>query len=109
MYVFNFKNESGFVVVSADKRLEPILAFSPKGKGVKLETEQDKTMFDNWAIDVKQAVEVERTSKNTLKKEIGDVWQTYTILPCPAGEECRLLITVQYSLKLNGGKARDII
>jgi hypothetical protein len=30
-YAMNFKNESGFLLLSADKRLKPILAFSDKG------------------------------------------------------------------------------
>lgn len=30
-YAINFKNESGFLLLSADKRLKPILAFSDKG------------------------------------------------------------------------------
>lgn len=46
MYVVNFSNDNGFVLVAADKRTEPIFAIIDEGNfNFELLSEEDNDMF----------------------------------------------------------------
>ncbi len=72
-YIINY-NEGGFIILSSDKRTEPILAFSEKG-GFVVENESYPPGLKMWMEDAqKQITEIQ--SSNIVQSELNKIaWQ----------------------------------
>ncbi|MGL1889213.1 MAG: C10 family peptidase [Reichenbachiella sp.] len=75
-YVINFK-EGGFMVVSADSRREPILAFAEDGE-FKLDEEFYPGGLVEWIETTGENIEYIRKKKLRQRKWVKDLWKEYS-------------------------------
>ena len=83
-YIINYK-DGGFVIISADNRVSPILAFSESGKfSLDFEKQYPGGLVD-WLIDTKDFIKKVRDSNSEQTKRVAHAWQPseirYTINP----------------------------
>ncbi len=76
-YVINYKNSAGFVLVAADKRLQPVLAFSDNGKFNVEKNLMPEGLID-WTEDLKSNVDKIRTKNKEQDKVIQIAWERYS-------------------------------
>lgn len=76
MYVINFADDAGFVVVSATKKYEPILAFSDKGNF----NVNDENMPDGvkqWKIDVVDVINKHKSFPADSALRYASFWREF--------------------------------
>ncbi|HQV36529.1 MAG TPA: C10 family peptidase [Flavobacterium sp.] len=83
-YAINY-NEGGFVVISADNRISPILAYSDDGK-FSNNTEEIPDAVISWMEEEKEAIEYVKEMELTQMPEIKLEWDSVqNLLPAPTG------------------------
>ncbi|MDE5882322.1 MAG: C10 family peptidase [Muribaculaceae bacterium] len=82
MYVVNYGEDGGFVIVSATKDTEPILAFSDSGSFVIDNIENSPAGL--WLDDTKQYVEHSSSLPDSVKLGYAQQWATLTNNTVPA-------------------------
>jgi len=70
-YIFNFDNDNGFVIVSADDITYPVFGYSFKGN---YENENQPPAFQNWMNNYKEQIIFLRESKAEASNEIKKEW-----------------------------------
>lgn len=73
-YIINFEEDNGFVIISADKRIMPILAYSNKGKFI---TENIKGGVSVWLKDNKSYLKRIRKGEVIPEENVDDLWNTF--------------------------------
>ncbi len=71
-YIVNFKDEKGFITISADKRVIPILAFSNKGSFYV--DEQEGSGVEIWVSNNKKYIKGIRNGKFESEAEVEELW-----------------------------------
>jgi len=70
-YVFNFDNDGGFVIVSAEKNEHPVLAYSNKGK---FNTKDAPYGIVSWVETTKENIDYIRQGRFNTKKQTAIEW-----------------------------------
>lgn len=73
-YIINFEEDNGFVIISADKRIMPVLAYSNKGK---FKTENVEGGVKAWLKDNKSYLKRIRKGEAVPEENVNDLWNTY--------------------------------
>jgi len=73
MYIINYEN-GGFVIVSADKRVTPILAFSETNNFI----DEDLPGMSDWINAVSQGIIKAKKELKKARKEDTRLWEIYT-------------------------------
>jgi hypothetical protein len=76
MYVFNYND--GFVAISGDRRLIPILAFSPNGS---FDDDLDNVGIQDWLQSTKKAVKAIRKENKAQSKLAQELWRKFDAAP----------------------------
>ncbi len=79
MYVINYK-EGGFTIISAENRIEPILAFSEEGEFAKENTKYPEGL-KTWINHFGEIISYVRTNNIACPPEISAIWNNYTKTP----------------------------
>ncbi|MBX6379888.1 MAG: Spi family protease inhibitor [Thermoflavifilum aggregans] len=116
-YIFNFKNKGGWVIISAEKREHPILAYNNKG-----EFKKDNAPYGivSWIETQKENIDFIRQGKfstqqqaeaewNVVGKELGIVEIQKIAPPEPGCQEYSTNVTKGPLLSTEWGKVVDII
>ncbi|MGP8215012.1 MAG: thiol protease/hemagglutinin PrtT [Bacteroidia bacterium] len=74
-FVFNINGSDGFVIVSADDALHPIIGYSNEGKAYKIPAKG--TNVDFWMQKRKAEIINAVASKHTATSEVTDEWTSY--------------------------------
>ena len=102
-YVFNFKENGGFVIVSAEQKAHPILAYSDEGKFVK---ENAPEGILSWISATKSNIDNVRKTKSDKAVLAKGEWQvaaskykiTPMLKPPPDDPGCRIFDTIWYNI-----------
>lgn len=76
-YIINYKN-NGFVIISADNRVNPILAFSSSGKFPLNESVYPNGVVE-WLFDTKDYIKEIRLSNKRQTKQVAKAWDDFEI------------------------------
>jgi len=71
-YIINYE-KGGFVIISADNRVEPILAYSEDNE-FPLDAEYFPSGLVGWLYDTKEKIETVRVANETQSEEVAMVW-----------------------------------
>jgi len=75
-YIFNINNNKGFVIIAADDRVEPLLAYNFKGS---YSETNNPPAFINFMDNYKKQIVFAREKKLSTSKEIRNKWKSYSI------------------------------
>ena len=75
IYVINF-DEGGFVLMPADNRIEPILAFSDNNY-FKTENVENKNGIGLWISNTKNGIKKTKKSKEPQSEEVKELWKKH--------------------------------
>ena len=78
-YIYNLKNQTGFVIISAESETTPILGYSYE---VNYDINQEiAPAFQGWMNHYKEQIEYIRKNDVKATKEITDTWIKYSSVP----------------------------
>lgn len=77
LYIYNYANDRGFVVISAEMKHEPICAYITKGEFIP--KDHVPSMFANWFGKTVENIEILRDGLYDNSKVANVAWSTYLI------------------------------
>ncbi len=75
-YIFNFNDKKGFIIISGNDNIYPVLAYSFESNYKKDDTKPDA--FIDWMQELKKKINIAVTQKIKADKEITDLWEYYS-------------------------------
>lgn len=100
-YVFSFNNNQGFVIISADDRVIPILGYSFENR---FETDYIPVHIENWLKDYTRQIKYAIDYHLQATKEIEAEWNELLLNSSPREKLSKKGSTYNYLIKTNWGQ-----